>query len=758
MGIDNQQISWTLTAIDRASGVFKTVETGMAGLERAWGGIQRVIAGGIAADFVLKMVEQTKEAEQAATRLQAVLRNTGATAGFTREELDGFAEALAKSTQFDDDGIRKAEAALLIFGKIQGQTFRDALKLSTDLAAFWGTDLPSAARDVAKALAEPETAFKLLKSAGVTLSDQQKDQIKHMGALGDTAGQQRVVLELLQKAYHGVAEEMNTGFTKATTGASKAWDDLLKALGHTSTVQTSVQSFFGFLTQSSKDLKEIVENGDWVEKLLALAAFSAGFRDLKLTPQGRAGSRSASGKIGGLEAGSPGGLTDAEYAAQKIARLQAFGISEINLGSQRDAASAELKILEDTHKDGLVSEEQYYADRRKLIEQNLKVELAAVEAGKAAQAAILERGGTKEEIAAAQLAYRKLNAQGDKARLTANTDETLLAAQKRRDELARGAESAKALGETYTQLGERVAVADQSLADFNETRSLDDQALKLQTDLLTKSGYEQGLLTKNREIDLQTQAQVNKLGVDQIDQMAELYAAGERAKVQAKELYDANYAAAKSWQTGVIRALDTYFEEVTNNAKQMETLVADAFHGMEDALVSFVKTGKLDFRSLADSIITDMIRIQIQNSIMKPLTTYAQSSGGLFGGLANLLGIGGGAQTNVQTSAGSVSAAEGFASGYIPMAAGGDFMVTKPTLFLAGEAGPERATFSGAGRAGMAGGGGGGHVFNVDMRGASVEAVQRLERFVAGVNGSIEQRAIGAALDHRRRYPNAWGV
>jgi hypothetical protein len=28
------------------------------------------------------------------------------------------------------------------------------------------------------------------------------------------------------------------------------------------------------------------------------------------------------------------------------------------------------------------------------------------------------------------------------------------------------------------------------------------------------------------------------------------------------------------------------------------------------------------------------------------------------------------------------------------MAAGGDFLVTQPTLFLAGEAGPERATFT----------------------------------------------------------------
>jgi hypothetical protein len=41
--------------------------------------------------------------------------------------------------------------------------------------------------------------------------------------------------------------------------------------------------------------------------------------------------------------------------------------------------------------------------------------------------------------------------------------------------------------------------------------------------------------------------------------------------------------------------------------------------------------------------------------------------------------------------------------GPIPMASGGDFMVNKPTLFLAGEAGPERATFSGAGRTSMPG-------------------------------------------------------
>jgi hypothetical protein len=45
-----------------------------------------------------------------------------------------------------------------------------------------------------------------------------------------------------------------------------------------------------------------------------------------------------------------------------------------------------------------------------------------------------------------------------------------------------------------------------------------------------------------------------------------------------------------------------------------------------------------------------------------------------------------------------------------PQAEGGDYLVTKPTRFLAGEAGPERATFTPIGKAGKGGGGGDMHL------------------------------------------------
>ena len=60
----------------------------------------------------------------------------------------------------------------------------------------------------------------------------------------------------------------------------------------------------------------------------------------------------------------------------------------------------------------------------------------------------------------------------------------------------------------------------------------------------------------------------------------------------------------------------------------MEAATVRAFNGMTDALLGFVMTGKLDFRSLANSIISDLIRIQIQRAVTLPM---AKALGSMFG-------------------------------------------------------------------------------------------------------------------------------
>jgi hypothetical protein len=71
------------------------------------------------------------------------------------------------------------------------------------------------------------------------------------------------------------------------------------------------------------------------------------------------------------------------------------------------------------------------------------------------------------------------------------------------------------------------------------------------------------------------------------------------------------------------------------------------------------------------------------------------------------------------------------------------------TFGIVGERGPEIAFGGASGQTitPLAGG----PVFNVDMRGASAEAVARLEQLVRQVNGSIENRALAAVSVARRR-------
>lgn len=113
--------------------------------------------------------------------------------------------------------------------------------------------------------------------------------------------------------------------------------------------------------------------------------------------------------------------------------------------------------------------------------------------------------------------------------------------------------------------------------------------------------------------------------------------------------------AAKSWSTGASNALNNYIDKISNTAKQTESLMTNAFQGMEDALVNFVKTGKLDFKSLADSIITDLIRIEVQRNIMGPLVGTADKPGILSQGISAVFSsiFGGGRASGGPVSSGT---------------------------------------------------------------------------------------------------------
>jgi hypothetical protein len=171
--------------------------------------------------------------------------------------------------------------------------------------------------------------------------------------------------------------------------------------------------------------------------------------------------------------------------------------------------------------------------------------------------------------------------------------------------------------------------------------------------------------------------------------------------------------------------------------RELEVFSERAFDRIGEGLTQMALKGKNafeDLRNIGLAVVSELAQEFFKLSLLNPLKNAIFKSnnptlGDVFG---SFFGGGGG----------------GSFGGFF--AEGGRPRVGVPSIV--GERGPEIFVPDTAGRIVPNNQlGGGGPIFNVDMRGASVEAVMRLERLVREVNGSIEPRAVRAITDARQR-------
>lgn len=156
------------------------------------------------------------------------------------------------------------------------------------------------------------------------------------------------------------------------------------------------------------------------------------------------------------------------------------------------------------------------------------------------------------------------------------------------------------------------------------------EGMQLQREMLDLSATERAVLQNRAELEKSaaaarkeaSQIQDADLRVQTIEAINDALA---RQLPILENLTRANADYQRSAEFGTKSALRTYIEDATNAAKQAERAVTGAFKSMEDALTQFVMIGKVDFNSLANSIISDLIRIQIQRAITLPLANWAMS-------------------------------------------------------------------------------------------------------------------------------------
>jgi lambda family phage tail tape measure protein len=171
-------------------------------------------------------------------------------------------------------------------------------------------------------------------------------------------------------------------------------------------------------------------------------------------------------------------------------------------------------------------------------------------------------------------------------------------------------------------VGDRLATAQQKYTRELESMGQGDWARQVNGELQSIADKYNDIIEQRRN---------SSQGLSEQDE-ATLRAAMDRELRMATDHYAQLKELQGSWLLGASDGLANYADHAANVYQSMESLATKSFQGMTDALTTFVTTGKLSFSDLANSIISDMVRIAIQQSITGPL------AGALGGALSGMFG------------------------------------------------------------------------------------------------------------------------
>lgn len=331
VAVDTKDLVRGNRELDNFSRTANTASGSTDKLSSSFMGMSRSFAASIVSVTTLvavykKSITEARNFAAEQGQLESVIKSTGMAAGFTALQLNRMADSFAKSTSFSAGEINRAQTRLLSYSGVVGDTFPQAMQITIDMAARMGMSIEQSAETIGRALDIPSQGLSALSRQGFRFTQSQKDLVEQLEATGRVAEAQKIIIDAVTASYGGAAEALNTGLTKATSDAAKAYQDLLTTIGNTSLVQNTTSVVFESLTEYLSDMKRIIESSDWIDKLA--------FFTLGITTPSMQKSRDFSGSVGGTEARLEREASAAAKAAQATNALA-------------EAESKKLKIKKD---------------------------------------------------------------------------------------------------------------------------------------------------------------------------------------------------------------------------------------------------------------------------------------------------------------------------------------------------------------------------------------------------------------------------
>lgn len=218
------------------------------------------------------MREEARQNELQQIKLATVLEATSFASLKTAAQIESLSDRMANATFFDKNKIQDAATQLLTFERITGDTFDRVMKAGANLATLFGGDLTNQTLRVARALTEPGTSLGALEREVGKFSPELRVLVKNLAEMGDVSGAQSLILAELDRKLGKVSETIKTGLRGEVDNLTKAWKDLLGAIGsgNGGFFSDAGVAILGGITQGLKGIKGVIESGDWWQKLMLL--------------------------------------------------------------------------------------------------------------------------------------------------------------------------------------------------------------------------------------------------------------------------------------------------------------------------------------------------------------------------------------------------------------------------------------------------------------------------------------------------------
>ena len=246
-------------------------------IQKEWDAVGKAIGGAIAAigigSIFGKFIDESRNAQNEQGQLAAVIKSTGQAAGYSAQQLNDMAAAIAGKSIFAEGDINRAQTRLLSYTNVVGEQFPEALQAAIDMATRLGVTVEQAAETVGKALDVPAEGLTALSKQGFRFTEEQKKLVASLQDTGRTAEAQKIILDSLKSSYGGAAEaarntfggaiaglqnqlnSLMTGDDGSLEGATKALNDLTDVLGSSETKQ----AFATFLTGLANIIRLLAE-------------------------------------------------------------------------------------------------------------------------------------------------------------------------------------------------------------------------------------------------------------------------------------------------------------------------------------------------------------------------------------------------------------------------------------------------------------------------------------------------------------------